>query len=65
MRSHGTRSHLTWFGAIRSRLFGSNGHFYPRLPSSNPLRFQSLYDLAPMRSKLTAYLPIYHRSRII
>lgn len=31
---------------------GSKGHFHPRLPSLDPFRFRSLYDLAPMQERL-------------
>jgi NTE family protein len=41
-----------WIGAIGTRLLGSAGHFYPRLPSLDPFRFRSFYDLAPMREHL-------------
>ena len=41
-----------WMGAIRTRLSGSAGHFYPRIPSLDPFGFQSLYDLAPMRQRM-------------
>jgi NTE family protein len=45
------RSHLTgWMGALGTRMFGSFGHFAPRLPSS--VQFRSLYDLAPMKARL-------------
>jgi NTE family protein len=39
-----------WQNVLRSHLFGSWGHFHPRLPSS--FRYLSLYDLAPMRQRL-------------
>ncbi|MCA1452727.1 patatin-like phospholipase family protein [Bradyrhizobium sp. BRP22] len=46
-------NHLNgWIGAIGTRLLGSAGHFYPRLPSLDPFRFRSFYDLAPMRERL-------------
>jgi NTE family protein len=41
-----------WIGAFQTRLFGSAGHFFPRFPLPNPFRFQSLYDLAPMRERM-------------
>jgi NTE family protein len=40
-------------GAVATRLFGSGGHFAPRLPSLDPLQFRSLYDLAPMKATLS------------
>jgi NTE family protein len=50
----GGHTHFTgWLGAMTARLFGSAGHFVPRLPSLNPLRFHSLYDLAPLRATLS------------
>ena len=40
-----------WFSVVHTRLFGSSGHFRPRLPSAwGP--FRSLYDLAPMKERL-------------
>ncbi len=49
----GELRHLqNWFSAVRTRLFGAPGHFRPRL-SLNPVkRFESLYDLTPMRTRL-------------
>jgi predicted acylesterase/phospholipase RssA len=49
----GELRHLqNWFSAVRTRLFGAAGHFRPRL-SLNPMkRFESLYDLTPMRTRL-------------
>jgi NTE family protein len=45
--------HLSgWMGAVRSRLVGNPGHFHPRIPSMNPFRFRSLYDMAPMRERV-------------
>ena len=41
-----------WMGAVRTRLVGSPGQFNPRIPSMNPFRFHSLYDLAPMKRRL-------------
>jgi len=41
-----------WMGAARTRLFGSAGHFHPRVPDLHP-RFRSMYDLAPMRERLS------------
>jgi NTE family protein len=47
------RSHCTgWMGALRTRVFGSNGHFIPQLP--NLTSFRSLYDLAPMKARLAS-----------
>src|SRR4051794_1991657 len=41
-----------WISALQTRLFGAAGHFRPRL-SLNPMkRFESLYDLTPMRRRL-------------
>ena len=45
-----------WMGAIRTRLLGSAGHFHPRLPPSNLFSFRSLYDLAPMKERLTSLI---------
>lgn len=41
-----------WMSAISAHIFGSVGFFHPRLPSFYPLGFRSLYDLAPMKSRL-------------
>lgn len=41
-----------WVSAMSAHLFGSAGHFHPRMPSIDPMRFRSLYDLAPMRQRL-------------
>lgn len=46
-----SRHLFAWLGAIGTRLSGSVGHFHPRLPSP-ATRFRSLYDLAPMKSRL-------------
>src|SRR5215208_5915402 len=43
-----------WMGAIRTRLVGSTGHFYPRIPAMNASRFRSFYDMAPMRDCVAA-----------
>jgi NTE family protein len=49
--------HLSaWMGAVRTRLIGSPGHFHPRIPSLNSFSFRSLYDLEPMRERLTALI---------
>jgi NTE family protein len=45
-----------WMGAIRTRLVGSPGHFHPRIPPATPLAFHSLYDLAPMKQRLSALI---------
>jgi NTE family protein len=45
-----------WLGAIRTRLMGSSGHFRPRIPPADPFYFHSLYDLAPMRERLSALI---------
>lgn len=45
------RHAFAWMAAIGTRLLGSEGHFHPRLPTE-PLRFRSLYDLAPTRERL-------------
>ena len=46
-------NHLNgWLSAIGTRFIGSSGHFHPRLPFLDPLRFSSFYDLAPMRMRL-------------
>jgi NTE family protein len=39
-------------GAIQTRLLGSPGHFYPRIPPATPLAFQSLCDSTPMKQRL-------------
>jgi len=41
-----------WLGAVKTRVLGSPGHFYPRLPSMMTFGFRSLYDLAPMKDRL-------------
>ena len=41
-----------WMGAIQTRLAGSAGHFYPRIPPATPFAFQSLYDSTPMKQRL-------------
>jgi NTE family protein len=46
------RHAFRWIGAINSRLFGSTGHFNPRLGQLNPFGFKSLYDLGPTRDRL-------------
>jgi NTE family protein len=49
--------HLSgWIGAIGTRLIGSAGHFHPRVPSLNPFRFRSLYDLAPMKERISGLI---------
>jgi len=45
-----------WIGALSTRLIGSRGHFYPRVPSMDPFVFRSLYDLSPMRDRLEALI---------
>jgi NTE family protein len=41
-----------WLSVLQTRVFGAAGHFRPRL-SLNPMkRFESLYDLTPMRKRL-------------
>jgi NTE family protein len=49
-----------WMGAIRTRLVGSAGHFHPRVPSVNPFGFRSLYDLAPMKARMTRLIDFGH-----
>jgi NTE family protein len=49
-----------WMGAIRTRLLGSAGHFHPRLPSMNLFRFRSLYNLTPMKERLTSLIDFGH-----
>jgi NTE family protein len=45
--------HLSgWMAAIQTRLVGSAGHFYPRIPPATPFAFRSLYDAAPMKHRL-------------
>jgi NTE family protein len=46
-----SRHAFAWMSAISTRLLGSRGHFHPRL-AIDPLRFRSLYDLAPTRDRL-------------
>jgi NTE family protein len=51
------RAHLYgWMGAIRTRLLGSAGHFHPRLPPANLFSFRSVYDLTPMKQRLTSLI---------
>jgi NTE family protein len=45
-----------WMGAIRTRLVGSAGHFHPRIPPATPFAFHSLYDLAPMKQRLSTLI---------
>src|SRR3954451_8391849 len=45
-----------WLGAIRTRLVGSSGHFHPRIPPAGPFHFRSLYDLAPMKERISALI---------
>jgi NTE family protein len=49
----GELRHLqNWLSVLQSRLFGAAGHFRPRF-SLNPMkRFESLYDLTPMRNRI-------------
>jgi NTE family protein len=39
--------------ALETRLAGSAGFFRPRFPDTDPFRFRSFYDLAPMKERLT------------
>jgi NTE family protein len=41
-----------WTSAIEARLFGVPGHFQPRFVLSPFEQFSSIYDLAPMRSRI-------------
>jgi NTE family protein len=42
-----------WLSVIHTRLFGTAGHFRPRIPSvAGP--FRSFYDLTPMRERIVA-----------
>jgi NTE family protein len=41
-----------WASALQARLFGSRGHFRPRLGAWPLGDFQSLYDLSPMRARI-------------
>ncbi|MCP9626341.1 patatin-like phospholipase family protein [Rhodopseudomonas palustris] len=43
-----------WVSALRAHVVGDMAHFYPRFPS--PLLFHSLYDLAPMRRRLSGLI---------
>jgi predicted acylesterase/phospholipase RssA len=53
--------HLSgWMGAIRTRLVGSTGHFHPRIPPINPFGFRSLYDLAPMKQRMSNLIDFGH-----
>jgi NTE family protein len=45
------RHAFAWMSALGTRLLGSAGHFHPRL-TVHPLRFRSIYDLAPTRERL-------------
>jgi NTE family protein len=45
-----------WISAISAHLFGSAGYFHPRVPLLNAVKFQSLYDLAPMRRRLASLI---------
>lgn len=45
-----------WLGAIRTRLIGSSGHFHPRIPPAGPFHFRSLYDLAPMKERMSTLI---------
>lgn len=49
-----------WVSAMSAHLFGSAGHFHPRMPSLDALRFRSLYDLAPMRQRLQELIDFGH-----
>jgi NTE family protein len=40
-----------WLSSISTRLFGSSGFFYPRLPTAAS-RFDGFYDLGPTRERL-------------
>lgn len=42
-----------WMAALETRLAGSAGFFRPRFPDTDPFRFRSFYDLAPMKERLT------------
>jgi len=46
------RHALKWLSALRARLLGAAGHFWPRLPDGALSSFRSFYDLAPMRHRL-------------
>jgi NTE family protein len=59
IQHHATRPwrHLYgWMGAIRTRLVGSTGHFHPRIPPASPFAFHSLYDMAPMKQRLSGLI---------
>ena len=45
-----------WASVLQARLFGVEGHFRPRWPVPVPGRFGSLYDLAPMRSRIEKFV---------
>jgi NTE family protein len=42
-----------WLSVLHTRLFGASGHFRPRLWSGPLQPFRSLYDLTPMKVRLT------------
>jgi NTE family protein len=50
--NHPFRQLHAWGSVARSHIMGSDGFFYPRLPSLDPTHFRSMYDLAPMRDRL-------------
>jgi NTE family protein len=53
---HGPFRHAhNWLNALGTRVTGAAGLFYPRLQTSLTT-FQSLYDLAPMRRRLEAFI---------
>jgi NTE family protein len=49
---HPFRRLQAWTSVARGHLVGHLDFFHVRPPSPNPLRFRSLYDLAPMRERL-------------
>lgn len=49
---HPFRRLQAWTSVARGHLGGHPGFFRMRLPSPHPLRFRSIYDLAPMRERL-------------
>lgn len=49
---HPFRRFQAWTSVARGHLVGHLDFFHVRPPSAHPLRFRSLYDLAPMRERL-------------
>jgi NTE family protein len=49
---HPFRHLQAWTSVVRGHLVGHLDFFHVRRPSPSPLRFRSIYDLAPMRERL-------------